>query len=133
MIYKILYAALATTVICSGCSKRIYQSDSLSGAYDGRFEFESAAAESLGGPVTIKFAGADYNSTSNPDYLPAGGQGKFQINGNQASFTDSLMRTANFDGNLVLNGTYSVSTKADSLVLRKVLETGTYTYTVKKQ
>ena len=43
---------------------------------------------------------------------------------NQLTFTDQLVRTADFNWNVLLNGTYTTEVKGDSLILTKYPPTG---------
>ncbi len=48
------------------------------------------------------------------------GNGTFQRNQtNELTFTDQLVRTADFNWNVLLNGTYTAEVKGDSLILTK--------------
>jgi hypothetical protein len=120
-----------------GCKKGDLGTISLNGTYSGQFSvrdnpYVSDAVEPAH-HVTIKFSGNNYQSTANPDNMPAGGQGTFSIEYDEATFKDTTVHTANFDANQVLNGTYNYSTRGDSLLIVKQVNYVFYTYKLKKQ
>ncbi|OKS86623.1 hypothetical protein [Mucilaginibacter polytrichastri] len=135
-VHKLL-ALTAAVVLLGSCKKSELKSLKLNGTYSGQFStrnnpLTNSIVESLHS-VTVKFSGSNYQSTANPDYMPAGGQGSFLTKNDEITFRDTTVHTANFDANLVLNGTYNYSTKGDSLLIVKQINYVFYTYKLKRQ
>ena len=86
------------------------------GTYEGTFIVEYSA-DTLSGPISLTLASSRYNCSSNPDRIPPGGSGEFVILTDSISFTDENAWTADFDWNLILNGTYHFESVGDSLIL----------------
>jgi hypothetical protein len=85
----------------------------------------SSVAPAPSGPVEVNFSSDSYQSTGNSNYIPAGGSGTFHILENKnIEFKNTNMWTANFDWNLILNGTYTYKLKGDSLILSKEAASG---------
>ncbi len=109
----------------------------LNGTYSGQFSVrDNPYTNNIVEPVhnvTIKFSGNNYQSTANPDNMPAGGQGTYLTKYDNITFNDTTTHTANFDSNQVLNGTYNYSTSGDSLLIVKQINYVFYTYKLKKQ
>lgn len=125
--------ALALT----SCGKGDSQTRNLNGAYKGIFTLTNndpaANTVPLSGDVTVTFSKDGYNSTTGINYIPGGGQGKYTLKNNEINFTDTLVRTANYDWSLILAGSYTYTTKSDSLILVKKNGYNSYTYKLKKQ
>ena len=107
----------------SGCEKDIITN--FSGRYSGIFIYNNPAdSQALppSGPASITFDKNTYTSTGNPDRIPAGGSGTFEvINSQDVKFEDSNRWTADFDWGLILNGEYRYQAKGDSLLLAKYI------------
>ncbi len=130
--------ALLLTLAIAGCAKNDPTTDDkLSGKFAGRFTtFNSNPAYNSithTGDVTVTFTESSYQSSGNSNYIPAGGVGTFSINRQQLIFNDPNVHTANFDSNLLLNGTYDYSISKDTLVMDKVIATQHYKYVLVKQ
>lgn len=134
-VYKV--TMIVVLVILGGCKKGNLAPVNLSGTYSGQFSvrdnpYVSSAVEPAHN-VTVKFSGNNYQSTANPDNMPAGGQGTFTTEYDEVNFKDTTTHTANFDANQILNGTYNYSTHGDSLLIVKQVNYVFYTYKLKKQ
>jgi hypothetical protein len=134
-VYKV--AVVMAILILGACKKGDLATINLNGTYSGQFSvrdnpYVSNAIEPAHN-VTIKFSGNNYESTANPDNMPAGGQGIFSIAYDEVTFKDTTVHTTNFDANQVLNGTYNYSTRGDSLLIVKQVNYVFYTYKLKKQ
>ncbi|QQL51155.1 hypothetical protein [Mucilaginibacter ginkgonis] len=108
------------------------------GTYTGTFLYSNRNPAvnyvPLTGNVTLIMKNRAYTCTSPSTSFGAAARGRFDIPGQQIVFTDSLVHTANFDGNIVLNGTYDAVVKDDSLFLTKTVNTyAVYSYKLKKQ
>ena len=127
---------MVATLFIGGCDKS-EDSGSFNGTYKGIFELTNSDPTvdfmPLKGDVSVTLSGKGYQSTANSNYAPAGGQGTYTAKRNEIVFTDTLFRTANFDWNLVLNGSYKVTRKADSVHLVKKIGYNSYTYKLAKQ
>lgn len=108
----------------------------LSGQYTGTFISwnNDPAVDSyiLTGNTSITFSGQEYTSTGNPDRVPAGGSGIFEVNDDVAKFSDKNVWPANFDWQLILNGEYELKIKSDSLFLTKHIGYNHYQYKLKR-
>jgi hypothetical protein len=127
---------IATVVFMGSCSKTLLQPNSVEGTYKGQFELkntDSAQAMPGSGAVTVNFTATDYKASANSNYIPAGGAGTYSVRKDSIDFKDDSMHTANFDWNLLLNGTYRYTVKGDSIMLSKELGTQIYLYKLKKE
>ena len=128
---------LVTSLFCLSCSKEILQSTNIDGSYQGVFEWTNTNPAvdfvPLKGSVTVTFDGLNYSSTGNSNYVPASSGGKYFIKKDVMTFTDTMMHTANFDWNMLLNGSYAYSITGDNLILTRTVGYNKYTYRLKKQ
>jgi hypothetical protein len=134
-VYKVV--VVMTIILLGGCKKGDFATTNLNGTYSGQFSvrdnpYVSNVVEPVHS-VTVKFSGNGYQSTANPDNMPAGGQGTFSTEYDEVIFKDTIVHTTNFDANQVLNGTYNYSTRGDSLLIVKQVNYVFYTYKLKKQ
>lgn len=110
----------------------------LRGSYKGTFYYHdqaSSVAPIPSGPVSVTFTENTYLTSSNPNRIPAGGSGVFELGEDSSiKFTDQNMWTADFDWGLILNGNYKYKVKGDSLILQKQAQEGikTYEYRLKR-
>ncbi|SEO49551.1 hypothetical protein SAMN05428947_102569 [Mucilaginibacter sp. OK283] len=107
----------------------------LQGTYKGSFRSVNTASMTdraglLNGSAEIVISGNNYQGGCAAVQQSKGG---YVVAGNEITFTDSLMHTADFNWSLLLNGTFKQSNKGDSLVWTKTLGTYNYIYTLKKQ
>ncbi|MDN3550930.1 hypothetical protein [Mucilaginibacter aquaedulcis] len=112
------------------CKKDKAKPVGLSGTYSGKLYSTSPGVTQANAQLVI----SNRNYTAAVD-IPFGGgsRGTYMVNGNEITFTDSLVHTANFDWGLLLNGKYTSTTKGDSLILVKTSNNYNYTYRLKKQ
>lgn len=115
----------------SSCAKKDSKISVLNGAYPGTFYYHSPSA-AISGQVTVTFSENKYASASNSNRIPAAGNGSYQILNQQIQFTDTNVRTADFDWGLILNGNYTSQIKSDSLILTKITPTSFYQYRLKR-
>lgn len=134
---RLLFLSLISFSLMSGsCEKE--DLSKLKGTYTGTFVYtlpESSVAPPPSGIVTVAFDQNTYTSSGNPDRIPAGGSGTFNIlNDKQVTFEDKNMWTADFDWGLVLSGTYTYRLSGDSLYLSKYRDDfKVYEYRLRRQ
>ncbi|WP_448697979.1 hypothetical protein ACFGVR_14250 [Mucilaginibacter sp. AW1-3] len=126
-------AILLLTVAC----KKSANTPAISnGTYSGRFIYWTQGVVYLPtrSAVTLTFNGQNYNSSSGTNHYPAGGSGNYSVDSDsKITFRDINYWTANFDGNLILNGEYAYHYEGDSLVINKTINgLANYEYRIKK-
>ena len=128
----IFFILLSATLSFTACSKNEATPlpQKLDGTYTGAFTSTSVGATNATAKVVI--TGKTYQATLNTAF-GVSSKGSYVTSNNQIAFTDSTVHTANFDWGLLLNGTYSSTTKGDSLILVKKGTGYNYTYRLKKQ
>jgi hypothetical protein len=128
---------LTASLFFLSCSKEILQSTNIDGSYYGVFEWTNTNPAvdfvPLKGDVSVTFDGLNYSSTGNGNYVPASSGGKFFIKKDVMTFTDTMMHTANFDWNMLLNGSYTYTISGDNITLTKIVGYNKYVYRLKKQ
>ncbi len=135
---KLKYPLLmAAAIVLFGCNKNNSTGPTLPATkYSGRFIADEKSDPFSTGPITnaitVTFNGSRYSSAAEGSPFAADARGSFKISGNTIQLVDSLAHPANFDFGLVLSGTYSYTTKSDSLVMIKTAGQNTYTYKLKK-
>jgi hypothetical protein len=99
------------------------------GAYSGRFivDYGSGVQE---GPFKLEIKDNTYSCSGNENRIPPGGSGTFSVGQNEIVFQDENMWTADFDWNLILNGSYTLAQKGDTLSLTKVQGQAKYVYKI---
>ncbi|WP_183562436.1 hypothetical protein [Mucilaginibacter sp. SP1R1] len=128
---SVFFILLLTLLSFAACHKdKTITPLKLEGIYNGTLISSSPGESSVNAKVTLS-AKTYQASLTTP--FGAGSKGSYIINNNQVTFTDSTVHTANFDWGLLLNGTYTPTTKGDSLILIKKGEGYNYTYHLKKQ
>lgn len=130
-----LFLFLILPFAFSGCSKTDKKISVLTGIYSGTFYRHlllSSLSPAGSGSVTVTFSENNYTCTANPNRIPAGGSGNYQISNQEVQFKDTNIWTADFDWGLILNGTYTVERKSDSLILTKITSTTLYEYRLKR-
>ncbi len=75
------------------------------GIYSGTFKVEYSNGFQTGATV-LEFNADRYLCHGNQNRIPAGGSGTFMADDDQIVFQDESFWTADFDWNLILNGTY---------------------------
>lgn len=123
---------LSLPVILAGCTKDGNQI--ITGKYTGSFTVNYLSVSHAGNTTVELMDNGQYHCTGNPNYYPAGGSGSFTITGNKISFKDMGIWTANFDGNLILNGEYDYTFDGTTLIISAFKNSvGQYVYTLTKQ
>jgi hypothetical protein len=91
------------------------------GVYSGNFtvKYPLPYDTTITGSVSVSFENGIYSSTGNDNYVPASAYGSFTLDGDTIYFQDSTGHTANFDGNLVLQGNYAVDIRGNELTFWK--------------
>jgi hypothetical protein len=118
-------------------------SNQLGGTYTGQLVADYKASDPWGtGPVTsnvtVSFANRNYGAVTIPSTRYFGGyrgtadSGKYVLQSNQLTLADPAAYPQFFDQNLILEGSYSVVFKGDSLILNKTIYGNDYTYKLKK-
>ena len=102
----------------------------LYGNYTGEFTVIYNDSTMYSNPVTVQFYTDDtYISSGNENFFPAGGSGSFSSNTEALEYYDENFWTANFDWNLILNGSYTYTKTQDSLVFSAYKNNlGNFTY-----
>ena len=91
---------------------------SFNGTYTGTFSVTYENGDTFSNPVSVTFNGQDnYSSTGNSSRIPAGGSGTYVKENTTISFHDINTWTADFDWNLVLDGTYDYSLTGTHLII----------------
>ena len=86
------------------------------------------------GATTIELKDGKYTCTGNTNRIPAGGGGTYSIKDNKIIFEDKHGWTADFDGNLILNGEYDYKFDGKRLkISANKNDEGHYEYDLKKQ
>lgn len=126
---------LTFLMLFNGCAdKQVEPPASLDGVYQGTFTVEYSDGQVLSNSVTVDIMANEYSSSSGSGRIPAGGSGTFEIRGDSIQFSDQNMWTADFDWNLILNGTYKYSSNGKELVLSADKnQVGTYRYQLRKE
>lgn len=99
------------------------------GTYSGRFVVENGLT-SQEGLFQLEIMDKTYRCSGNSNRIPAGGSGTFSIAQNEVIFEDENMWTADFDWHLILNGTYNLSQKGDTLSIVKTQGATKYIYKI---
>lgn len=121
--YRILTILFVLIATVSACTDKL-TFDALEGTYTGQFYYISPEDTiKRTGPASVSFTHRSYTSQGNPDKIPAGGSGPFEILGDDLlDFKDQNVWTANFDWGLILNGKYKYRFRGDSLILTRYTE-----------
>lgn len=114
---KLLYIFTLALAFAS-CKKKFMTLDSVQGSYQGTFTAVSGG-QPIKSDAKIVFDKQNYAS------LKGRGNGTFSFGDNGGNptinFSDKNIWTADFDWNLILNGSFEYKTKGDSLILTRVL------------
>jgi len=103
---------LSIVLVFAACNK-----DKLiieSGSYSGTFKVNYNDT-SMTGFTTLILNNSGYVCTGNPNRIPAGGSGTYTISNGKINFSDENIWTADFDWNLILNGTYDYTFDGSNL------------------
>lgn len=119
------------TLALFSCKKD--RQDLKDGTYKGTFKANYTQGTQEG-PVTIVINGNNYQCSTGTDNIPGGGSGSFSQEKKTIIFTDVNNYTADFDWNLILNGTYGYTFDGSRLKLVNDRVSGAYyEYDVEKQ
>lgn len=103
------------------------------GTYTGRFTVYYNSGIKTG-ITSVEFKKGRFVCKGNTDRIPAGGSGSFSIEENKIKFNDENFWTADFDWNLVLDGTYNYSFNGKKLLFSaNKNNVGTYKYDLTRQ
>lgn len=111
----------------------------LIGVYTGTFTVEYSEDPlfydemELSNEVTIEFENGNFTCSSEENHIPAGGSGKYKMNGNKIIFNDENGWYGNFDGNLILNGEYEIQERKSDVTFSAHKGIGFYKYRLIKQ
>lgn len=123
---------LLITIAISSCKKD--NNDNFTGTFIGTFTVKYSN-QTLSGSTTVNLLdNGQYACIGNTNYVPAGGSGTFIKTRSKISFNDINYWTANFDGNLILNGEYDYSFDGKNLKISAIKNNvGLYEYNLIKQ
>jgi hypothetical protein len=130
---KLLIALTFAASLFISCKKHTVAPGSIfNGKYAGTFTYSNndptANYVPLTGWVGVIFNDKHYYSTSPLSMFAAGASGNFINDAKQITFADSTVHPANFDWGIILNGSYTYTTKGDSLFLTKKVSYNIYSY-----
>lgn len=103
----------------AGCKKLITEEIVLNGKYTGTFQRTQGIGTDEAANVSISFTPNTFTGISDRPKYPAICNGTYSVSGNQITFNNDCMWTADFDWTLILSKTYSVKVTGDSLQLRR--------------
>jgi hypothetical protein len=113
---KKLFYTFALAIGLCACEKENNAAD-FSGTYTGTFNTIIAGKMHVE-PAELVLQRPGFNMTKGPKFS----SGNFEVKDKmRINFTDTNVWPANFDFNLVLNGTYKYEALGDSLILTKML------------
>jgi hypothetical protein len=99
-----LITVLLLQYLQQGCKKNDTRISD--GTYAGTFTVTYSSGVQSNN-VVLEISGGKYNCSGNTNRIPAGGAGSFVLENNKLKFTDEQVWTADFDWNLILNGSYN--------------------------
>ncbi|MBN2747762.1 MAG: hypothetical protein JXR34_13630 [Bacteroidales bacterium] len=103
------------------------------GVYSGTFKAEYSSGFQTGSTV-LEFNEGRYLCHGNQNRFPAGGSGTFMADEDQIVFQDENFWTADFDWNLILNGTYDYEFDGKNLkIWASKNDVGIYSFVLVKQ
>jgi hypothetical protein len=97
-------AILSLSILLLSCEK--IQLTSKNGTYKGTFTVTYNNGIVRTGETTLELKNGEFSCSGNSNRIPAGGSGSFSMNENEITFLDENAWTADFDYNLILEGTY---------------------------
>lgn len=110
----------------------------LKGVYTGTFTVKYSKDPifydqwELSNEVTIEFKNGKFTCSKGTGYIPAGGSGKYEIDGHKITFNDENGWWTNFDGNLILDGEYDLQKNKSDITISSRKGIGFYKYTILK-
>ena len=91
--------------------------ENIDGNYSGVFSVVYNNDSTYSDSVTVYFNDSlNYDCSSKPNRIPAGGNGTYTQNDSTVTFSDINYWTADFDWNLILKGEYNYHLSSDSLI-----------------
>jgi hypothetical protein len=125
-------AILSLSILLLSCEK--IQLKSKNGTYKGTFTVTYNNGIVRAGETTLELKNGEFSCSKNSNRVPAGGSGTFSINENEITFTDENAWTADFDWNLILEGTYNCEFQGKKLIISADKNgLGHYKYELEKQ
>jgi hypothetical protein len=115
----ILVSPLVLLLACEGREEEVFINGSLSGTYTGTFLRTSPLIRYQPSEVTITFEGNRFSGSSSIPKYPAICRGTYSISQSTITFADECFWTADFDWNLILSGSFSITLSGDELVLER--------------
>ncbi|MFY7786765.1 MAG: hypothetical protein ACOVQA_02720 [Thermoflexibacteraceae bacterium] len=97
-----IFFSIAT--LLSGCKKDDLNIED--GTYKGTFSVIYSSGIKTG-QTTLVLMNGKFSCSGNSNRIPAGGSGTFSSDNNKITFNDENFWTTEFDGSLVLTGTYN--------------------------
>ncbi len=130
---KNIISYILLTCLIISCKKD--NNTGFSGTFIGTFTVKYANNSTFTGNTTVVFfENGQFTCTGNANFIPAGASGKFIKTDSKISFKDENFWTANFDGNLILNGDYDFYFDGKNLKLTATKNNaGLYEYNLSKQ
>lgn len=130
---SILFVGFFICILSCGNSDDNF-STTLEGEYEGTFTVEYQNDQTFSNPVEVSFSGGEFSSSTGANRFPAGGNGAYNVENNTIQFTDENIWTADFDWNLILNGTYNYTINGNTLILSaNKNDVGVYKYVLEKK
>jgi len=134
------FALVAAAVGCVGCGGRGASAAVPDGVYEGVFTvdyaaepFPGLAAHETGG-VTVTLKEGRFVCSGNENHVPMAAEGTFSVKEGKIVFVSEGVYTADFDGNLVLDGEYAYTLDGDKLTFGAHKNgTGYYKYALVKK
>lgn len=118
---------LLTVVSCKKNNQHV-----LAGTYSGVFTVKYNDQQ-RSGITTLLLKKGEFSCTAGPKRYPAGGSGSFSVSKNKINFKDNNHWTTDFDGNLILNGTYDYTFDGKTLkIMAEKNGVGHYQYHLEK-
>jgi hypothetical protein len=128
---KLALAVLSMVVLLTSCKKDNKNIEE--GTYTGTFKVTYSSGTKTGA-VTVELNNSNYSCTGNPDRIPAGGSGSYSIEKKKITFEDRNYWTADFDGNLILDGEYDYTFDGKKLkISANKNSVGYYEYDLEKK
>lgn len=130
---KSIFYFLIVSVILFSCSDE-GGPNAFDGLYSGTFYRVRDGVKGETSYVTLNLLENKFNGTSTTIKYPAICAGTFVFNGNELTFANSCMWTAEFDWTLILEGKFKATRSGDELTLAKEIDAqnGDY-YVLKRQ
>ena len=120
----------SVAALFSACKKDV---NIIDGTYKGTFTVTYSSGVQIG-QTTLELKNGRFSCAGNANRIPAGGSGSYSSDKNTITFQDENFWTADFDWNLILNGTYDYSFDGKRLKFSADKNgVGNYTYDLERQ